>query len=122
MGRTACTEPQCLYKGALYLYLSSVGLDLVKKIKRTCRCQLSDSICSAGDQLGRDHTGSVLSHHVIRVSVFEGSLATTHRHYTVRTKISVLLVAAGQNCTEFVQLNADVGVRTEGETRKALHK
>jgi hypothetical protein len=20
MGRTACTEPQCLYKGALYLY------------------------------------------------------------------------------------------------------
>jgi len=21
MGRTACTEPQCLYKGALYLYL-----------------------------------------------------------------------------------------------------
>jgi len=23
MGRTACTEPQCLYKGALYLYLCS---------------------------------------------------------------------------------------------------
>jgi hypothetical protein len=22
MGRTACTEPQCLYKGALYLYLN----------------------------------------------------------------------------------------------------
>jgi len=22
MGRTACTEPQCLYKGALYLYLA----------------------------------------------------------------------------------------------------
>jgi len=21
MGRTACTEPQCLYEGALYLYL-----------------------------------------------------------------------------------------------------
>jgi len=21
MGRTDCTEPQCLYKGALYLYL-----------------------------------------------------------------------------------------------------
>jgi len=21
MGHTACTEPQCLYKGALYLYL-----------------------------------------------------------------------------------------------------
>jgi len=21
MGRTACTDPQCLYKGALYLYL-----------------------------------------------------------------------------------------------------
>ena len=24
MGRTACTEPQCLYKGALYLYLVSI--------------------------------------------------------------------------------------------------
>ena len=22
MGRTACTEPQCVYKGALYLYLT----------------------------------------------------------------------------------------------------
>jgi len=22
MGRTACTEPQCLHKGALYLYFS----------------------------------------------------------------------------------------------------
>jgi hypothetical protein len=25
MGRTACTEPQCLYKGALYLLLVSDG-------------------------------------------------------------------------------------------------
>jgi hypothetical protein len=24
MGRTACTEPQCLYKGALYLYITFV--------------------------------------------------------------------------------------------------
>jgi len=24
MGRTACTEPQCLYKGALYLLLARV--------------------------------------------------------------------------------------------------
>ena len=26
MGRTACTEPQCLYKGDLYLYLPLVLL------------------------------------------------------------------------------------------------
>jgi len=26
MGHTACTEPQCLYKGALYLYLSSSSI------------------------------------------------------------------------------------------------
>jgi hypothetical protein len=25
MGRTACTEPQCLYKGALYLTLTSLS-------------------------------------------------------------------------------------------------
>jgi len=26
MGHTACTEPQCLYMGALYLYLKLTGL------------------------------------------------------------------------------------------------
>jgi len=30
MGRTACTEPQCLYKGALYVaYCDSIGMLLV---------------------------------------------------------------------------------------------
>ena len=24
MGRTACTEPQCLYKGVIYLYITYV--------------------------------------------------------------------------------------------------
>ena len=28
MGRTACTEPQCLYKGDLYLYLYKIDLKL----------------------------------------------------------------------------------------------
>ena len=28
MGRTACTEPQCLYKGALYLYIASLVTSL----------------------------------------------------------------------------------------------
>jgi len=30
MGRTACTESQCLYKGALYLYLTGIYLDIMK--------------------------------------------------------------------------------------------
>ena len=34
MGRTACTEPQCLYKGALYLYLT-VELYLYPPMGRT---------------------------------------------------------------------------------------
>ena len=34
MGRTACTEPQCLYKGALYLYLT-VQLYLYSPMGRT---------------------------------------------------------------------------------------
>jgi len=25
MGRTACTEPQCLYKGAFYLFFTPLG-------------------------------------------------------------------------------------------------
>jgi len=29
MGRTACTEPQCLYKGALYLFLTFFGKTLI---------------------------------------------------------------------------------------------
>lgn len=49
--------------------------------------------------------------------LFEGSLATTDRPYI---KISRLLVAAGQNCTEFFQMNVGGGGRTVGETRKAL--
>ena len=28
MGRTACTEPQCLYKGELYLYLLNKILEI----------------------------------------------------------------------------------------------
>jgi len=28
MGRTACTEPECLYKGALYLYLTACTLSI----------------------------------------------------------------------------------------------
>ena len=34
MGCTACTEPQCLYKGALYLYLT-VELYLYSPVGRT---------------------------------------------------------------------------------------
>ena len=30
MGRTACTEPQCLYKGALYLEVSYCGRFFIK--------------------------------------------------------------------------------------------
>jgi len=31
MGRTACREPQCLYKGALYLYLIIIVQDVQLK-------------------------------------------------------------------------------------------
>jgi len=38
MGRMACTEPQCLYKGALYLYmfLSRSNLHTAKRRKGKC--------------------------------------------------------------------------------------
>jgi len=37
MGRTSCTEPQCLYKGALYLYRYSVEHNIgVYKLLLTC--------------------------------------------------------------------------------------
>jgi len=32
MGRTACTEPKCLYKGALYLYFKSSSADIFKML------------------------------------------------------------------------------------------
>jgi len=38
MGRTACTEPQCLYKGALYLYLS-VGTGIT--VGDSCKVAIS---------------------------------------------------------------------------------
>jgi hypothetical protein len=34
MGRTACREPQCLYKGDLYLYfMLTTGMHITKKVK-----------------------------------------------------------------------------------------
>ena len=32
MGRTACTEPQCLYKGALYLYFYQIPAQYVSAV------------------------------------------------------------------------------------------
>ena len=32
MGRTACTEPQCVYKGALYLYLTLPYIRCVQEV------------------------------------------------------------------------------------------
>jgi hypothetical protein len=37
MGHTACTEPQCLYKGALYLYLT---IYLLHPISHVCICTM----------------------------------------------------------------------------------
>jgi hypothetical protein len=47
IGRTACTEPQCLYKGALYLYLR-VELYLYSPIGRTA---CAESQCLYKDAL-----------------------------------------------------------------------
>jgi len=59
MGRTACTEPQCLYKGALYLYLS-VGAELFRADERTDRHDEADScfsqFCERARKRGSMHT------------------------------------------------------------------
>ena len=36
MGRTACTEPQCLYKGALYLYIENGRSQWPRGLSRRC--------------------------------------------------------------------------------------
>ena len=36
MGHTACTEPQCLYKGALYLFTLIQLFDLRHVIQQSC--------------------------------------------------------------------------------------
>ena len=33
MGRTACTEPQCLYKGALYILMGSIGQNSIYSLQ-----------------------------------------------------------------------------------------
>ena len=40
MGRTACTEPQCLHKGALYLYLYLTGCLNNKTFASAAVCQI----------------------------------------------------------------------------------
>ena len=44
MGRTACTEPQCLYKGALYLFIFVADA----------------SSCKLKGEYGKDNKGCVL--------------------------------------------------------------
>jgi len=58
MGRTACTEPQCLYKGALYLYMNAqctvlfhiihvydLGSQLYKKYHTISRNEIVKELC-----------------------------------------------------------------------------
>jgi hypothetical protein len=42
MGRTACTEPQCVYKGALYLYLYLVSSVSVSYVLQTSEVSDAD--------------------------------------------------------------------------------
>ena len=46
MGRTACTEPQCLYKGALYLTLFNCVLQRYPVLKICTRGSYVTSSCS----------------------------------------------------------------------------
>ena len=52
MGRTACTEPQCLYKGALYLfyYLMSVLCNRDRVVGIVARLDDSKSGCRQGQE------------------------------------------------------------------------
>ena len=47
MGRTACTEPQCLYKGDLYLYLCSITYKIDVSLGFTVR-MLAVHLCIPG--------------------------------------------------------------------------
>ena len=42
MGRTTCTEPQCLYKGALYLSLPCFATKEALGFDGNCRCCIPD--------------------------------------------------------------------------------
>jgi len=54
MGRTAYTEPQCLYKGDLYLYIS---MHIATNVKRCLRC-LDVATVSAGGEIRVDPISS----------------------------------------------------------------
>jgi len=41
MGRTACTEPQCLYKGALYLTLCGQNVEFLN-VNYSCKITYSN--------------------------------------------------------------------------------
>jgi len=48
MGRTACTEPQCLYKGALYLYLLYNVICFVRYEFHLFLAELHDQLATLG--------------------------------------------------------------------------
>jgi hypothetical protein len=65
MGRTACTEPQCLYKVTLYLYLSHsqyVSLIINKSEKLV--------LCTVVDEIFRAFFSGLLTLFVARASIY----------------------------------------------------
>ena len=65
MGRTACTEPQCLYKGDLYLYFS---LPLVSVPNR---CSSSLQLIRSADWPTRDLIPDSLMSDLVFATVFK---------------------------------------------------
>jgi len=71
MGRTACTDPQCLYKGSLYLYLYKYNIF----IRPSVPFSLNFTVIL--------HTMLVLVHHTV---LFPFNGAVNHVSYSALTE------------------------------------
>jgi hypothetical protein len=82
MGLTACTEPQCLYKGAFYLYLylyfyksTTVNIPIFTKVilARKFSKLNTESMTDGSDVDGRSHTQGENCFHIRNFLVLFGN-------------------------------------------------
>jgi len=105
MGRTACTEPQCLYKGDLYLYLFLHPCSLAKQSVSMTTCQKLDKFypqviwrriqlekCYVPHIPESNETNSILLRSMIMLDIQWGadkSLARPERNQATATKLGI---------------------------------
>jgi hypothetical protein len=71
MGRTACTEPQCLYKGDLYLYLFTYFFHTNLSFQSNKKSQLHFSKFAVTNHVGLKTWAYIVIKKIVYIYIFK---------------------------------------------------